>query len=67
MKFTLLCTELGAQHVRVNITVRFLDNQLAGTTANGCDDLRVVVVSCVGFQNPSVLTTVIAENFLIHS
>jgi hypothetical protein len=53
--------------VRVNITVRFLDNQLAGTTANGCDDLRVVVVSCVGFQNLSVLMTVIAENFLTHS
>jgi hypothetical protein len=67
MRFTLRCTELGAQHVRVNITVRFLDNQLAGTTVNGCDDLRVVVVSCVGFQNLSVLTTVIAENFLIHS
>jgi hypothetical protein len=67
MKFTLRYTEPEAQHVRVNITERFLDNQLAGTTANGCDDLRVVVVSCVGFQNLSVLTTVIAENFLIHS
>jgi hypothetical protein len=55
-----------AQHVRVNITVLFLDNQLAGTTANGCDDRQEVVASYVGFQSPSVHMTVIAESFLIH-
>jgi hypothetical protein len=51
--------------VPANITARFLDNRSVGTTANGCDDQRVVVASCAGFLSLLVLTTVIAASSLI--
>jgi hypothetical protein len=55
-----------ARHVPANITARFLDNRSVGTTANGCDDQRVVVASCAGFLSLLVLTTVIVASSLIH-